>query len=173
MRGLRGCVGAWVLRVQGLPDRGWGRPPQRDAECRSSPVPVTLARRVLSFPSPWPHMHFGPGSTRCWATVHRPPRNPRPTTWGTHTCAARDFPLAAKPHQLLHHLLGDLQVLVAVTGLGTEGCQGQAGLLGTEGCRGQLCPLQLWVWLGGFTDTNDTSLPISTRQGTPPPGSPP
>lgn len=115
-------VSVQALCMQGLLDRGWGTPPQRGEEGQSCPVLWAcdlctlhssyqpLAMRALSS---WGYPVVGP--------LPQTPQSPWPTPWGTHTCAAGAFLVAVEPHQLLHHVLGNLQVLVTVTGLGTEG----------------------------------------------------
>lgn len=84
------------------------------------PGPVTFAQRELCLSTgPWP--------APPWSSLQFNPKTgplstePTPNPMGQHTCDAGAFRAAAEPHQLLHHVLGDLQVLVTVTGLGTEG----------------------------------------------------
>lgn len=59
---------------------------------------------------------------------HPDPTKPsRPTPVGSLTCAAGVLLAATEPHELLHQVLGNLQVLVTVTGLGTKGVLRGAG----------------------------------------------
>lgn len=169
------CVCVCVLSPRRASGTGVGSTTQRGVECRSFPFPWACdlcTPRALSFHQPlatrvlssWEYPVVGPLSTD--------PTEPMATPWGTHPCAAGAFLVAAEPQQLPRHVLGDLQVRVTVTGPGTEGLPrpGEApSILPPTASRS----LQLWVWLGDFTDTNNTSLPVSARQGTPPPGSPP
>lgn len=120
------------------------------------PGPVTFAQRELCLSTgpwpapPWSSLQFNPTT----GPLSTEPTEPTPNPMGQHTCDAGAFRAAAEPHQLLHHVLGDLQVLVTVTGLGTEGVLRPGEALPTS----HLPPpasgsLQLWVWLGGFTET--------------------
>lgn len=62
---------------------------------------------------------------------------------GSLTCAAGVLLAATEPHELLHQVLGNLQVLVTVTGLGTRwALRGQAPPMPT------LSPMLLRLWSG-------------------------
>lgn len=115
-----------------------GRPGCHTQEPRCAPIlpgrPFHLSARHHPSPHPcrWAQRQPAPGLRS------RPHQALGAHPVGSLTCAAGVLLAATEPHELLHQVLGNLQVLVTVTGLGTKWA---------------LSPmlLQLWAWSGCFT----------------------
>ena len=95
-------------------DRGQAQPCPRPPVCPALTQPAPPAG--------------GPRSTHASGAAVRTPR-PTPGPQGALTCAAGACLVAAEPHELLHLVLGNLQVLVAVAGLRAEGAEARGGPL--------------------------------------------